>query len=209
MPRVSDVSPPPERLGGASWLDKRLILGVLLVLGSVLAGARVLASADQTQVVWAASHDLAAGTVLADRDLTLARARLFDSSSHYVAGSKPIGYVLLRPVSGAELLPVDAVSAPGQVSDRREVAVPVLAGHVPGDLDRGQLVDLYVTPDDKRGRPRLVLESLTVADVSHAGGLGASGQEQPVLLSVSPAQVLLVVQAISEGRIDLVRVPRR
>lgn len=210
---MSDPSPRATRLPVASWLDKRLLLGVALVLTSVLVGARALAAADTSQLVWSATHDLAVGTVIADGDLTLARARLFDVTSRYLAGDKPTGYVVSRPISGRELVPADAVRRPGPQSARREVTVPVQAGHLPPDLQRGQQVDLYVTPDDKavqRGRaagPRLVLPALTVADVVRGSGLGAGGQDQPVVLAVAPEQVLAVVQALSEGRIDLVRVP--
>lgn len=204
---MSDLSPPAPRLAPASWLDKRLILGVALVLGSVLLGARLLAGADTSQPVWSAAHDLAAGTVLAEGDLTLARAKLFDSSARYVAGEMPVGYVVQRAVSSRELLPVDALAAPGKETPSREVTVSVLSGHLPPDLARGEKVDLYVTPDDKSA-PRLVLSGLTVAGVTRNAGLGASGQDQPVVLTVSPAQVLPVVQALAAGRIDLVRVPR-
>jgi hypothetical protein len=210
---MSDPSPRASRLPTASWLDKRLLLGVALVLISVLVGARTLAAADTSQLVWSATHDLATGTVVTDGDLALERARLFDASSRYLAGDKPIGYVVSRPISDHELVPVEALRAPGPQASRREVTVPVLAGHLPPDLQRGQQVDLYVTPDDKavqRGHaagPRLVLEALTVADVVRSGGLGASGQDQPVVLAVAADQVLAVVQALSEGRIDLVRVP--
>lgn len=204
---MSDLSPAPARLGAASWLDKRLILGVLLVIGSVLVGARAMAGADQSQLVWSATHDLAAGSVLADDDLRLSRARLFGTSDRYLAGSKPVGYVVLRAVSGHELVPAASLSTPGNQVPRREVAVPVLSGHLPPDLARGEQVDLYVTPEDKALKPYLVLAALTVAAVTHDGGLGATGQDQPVVLSVSPGQVLAVVQALSAGRIDLVRVP--
>ncbi|MCW2542653.1 MAG: hypothetical protein JWM40_205 [Frankiales bacterium] len=211
---MADPSPQAARLRSPGWLDKRLVVGVALVLISVLLGARTLSGAQDTQLVWSASHDLAAGTVLAEGDLTLAKARLFGTSGRYLAGSKPVGYVVQRSVSAAELVPVDALAAPGKTALRREVTVPVLAGHLPPDLRRGEQVDLYVTPDDKavqRGvaaGPRLVLAALTVAEVVRSGGLGASGQDQPVVLAVAPGQVLGVVQALSEGRLDLVRVPR-
>ena len=204
---MSDPSPAPERLRPASWLDKRLVLGVLLVVGSVLGGAKALAGADQSQLVWSATHDLASGTVLADGDLTLSRARLFGTSDRYLAGAKPIGYVVLRPVSGHELLPAASLSTPGGAVARREVTVSVVSGHLPPDLSRGEQVDVYVTPEDKGVRPHLVLAGLTVAQVARDSGLGATGQDLPVVLSVAPGQVLAVVEALSEGRIDLVRVP--
>lgn len=213
------ASPAAPRLQSASWLDKRLVFGVLLVLTSVLAGARVLAGADDAQHVWAATHDLASGTVLVEGDLALSRVRLFDASSHYLAGDKPIGYVVQRAVARDELLPAGSLSAPGKLTPRREITVSVLTGHLPPDLARGEQVDLYVTPDDKGieravaarrpadALPRLVLAGLTVADVVQGDGLGATGSEQPVVLTVAPEQVLVLVQALSSGRIDLVRVP--
>ncbi len=217
---MSDVagSPKAARLGSPSWLDGRLVLGVLLVLVSVLLGAKVLASADTSQEVWVATHDLAPGSVLQDGDLRLGKARLFGTSSRYVAGSEPLGYVVQRGLSAGELLPVGALTAPGSDVPRREITVPVPSGHLPPDLARGEQVDLYVTPDDKTARrgtattdpfaPRLVLRAVTVAQVLRTAGLGSSGQEQPVVLSVDPSQVLAIVQALSEGRLDLVRVPR-
>ena len=58
-------SPRAARLAPPRWFDTRFVLGVVLVLTSVLVGARVLAGADTTQQVWLAARDLAPGTVLA------------------------------------------------------------------------------------------------------------------------------------------------
>lgn len=208
-----EMSPKAARLASPSWLDGRLVLGVVLVLVSVLIGAKVLAGADSSQQVWAATHDLAPGTVLTADDLGLRRVKLFNSSSHYLAGAKPLGYVVQRGVSRDELLPRDALSQPGGVGARREITVPVPAGHLPPDLAGGQQVDVYVTPDSKAARspaavePQLVLEGIIVARVVRSGGLGASGSEQPVVLQVQPGQVLVLVKAMSDGHLDLIRVP--
>jgi Flp pilus assembly protein CpaB len=208
-------SPKAARLGSPSWLDGRLVLGVVLVLVSVLVGAKVLASADTSQTVWVATHDLAPGTVLTADDLELGKVRLFGASKLYLAGNKPLGYLVQRGVSKSELLPRDALTQPGQDTPRREITVPVPTGHLPPDLVGGQQVDVYVTPDAKSARadakalvPRLVLEALTVSRIDRGGGLGSSGQDQSVVLGVDPAQVLVLVTAMSQGRLDLVRVPR-
>ncbi|MCW2598979.1 MAG: hypothetical protein JWM02_808 [Frankiales bacterium] len=212
-------SPKATRLGSPSWLDGRLVLGVLLVLVSVLVGAKVLAGADTSQQVWVATRDLAPGTVLASGDLQVGRVRLFGTSPLYVAGAKPVGYVVRRSISRDELLPVGSLNEPGTVVARRDITLPVPTGHLPPDLARGEQVDVYVTPDDKAAKrlptkgldpfaPRLVLQALTVSRVVRSGGLGSSGQDQPVVLSVDPGDVLALVAAMGEGRIDLVRVPR-
>lgn len=211
------ASPRANRLGQPRWLDGRLVLGVLLVLVSVLVGAKVLAGADTSQQVWVASHDLAPGTVVTDGDLRTGQVRLFGSSSRYVAGGKPLGYVVTRDVGAGELLPRASLERPGGQLARRDVTVPVAAGHLPPDLAHGQQVDVYVTPDDKAAKrasggadpyaPRLVLTGVAVSKVVRAGGLGATGADQPVVLSVDPGQVLALVQAMSQGTLDLVRVP--
>jgi flagella basal body P-ring formation protein FlgA len=216
---VSDApgSPPASRLASPSWLDARLVLGVLLVLVSVLVGAKVLAGADRSQQVWSATHDLAPGTVLAAADVELTKVRLFGTSGRYLAGPAPVGYVVLRSVGSRELLPHDALTAPGARVQRRDVTVAVAYGHLPTDLRSGDVVDLYVTPDDKalrRGEkgvdltvPRLVLSDVVVARVTRSSGLTSSGQTVPVVLTVDPGQVLAVVQALADGPVDLVRVP--
>lgn len=221
---MSDVpgSPRAPRLGSPSWLDTRLVLGVLLVLGSVLVGARVLSSADRSQQVWVTTRDLAPGTVLAADDLRSAQVRLFGSTSLYAGagGAKPTGYVVRRGLGSAELLPLAALARPEQDVAFRDVTVPVPSGHLPPELAHGDQVDIYVTPSDKAVRsgasgsglnalaPRLVLKGVTVQRVVRAAGLGASGQDQPVLLTVRPEQVLSVVSAMALGQIDLVEVPR-
>ncbi|MEO6204316.1 MAG: SAF domain-containing protein, partial [Mycobacteriales bacterium] len=83
---VSDppASPRASRLAAPGWLDTRLVLGVLLVLASVVVGARVLSSADRSQTVWVLTRDLAPGAELTSDDLTVARVRLFTDGAEYI-----------------------------------------------------------------------------------------------------------------------------
>lgn len=215
-------SPRASRLASPSWFDGRLVLGVLLVLVSVLVGAKVLSSADRSQQVWVATHDLAVGTVLAPGDLEVGRVRLFGNSERYAAATSGLaGYVLRRSLGSHELLPVAALSRPDEQVAARDVSVPVASGHAPGDLRHGDQVDVYVTPDAKTGQragpvvkggpdpfsPRLVLTGVAVSAVRTSGGLSSSAQDQPVVLTVAPTQVLTLVQAMAQGQINLVRVP--
>src|SRR3954467_2461419 len=70
------AGPVARRVRPPRWLDLRLAPGVLLVLGSVLVGARVVSAADATVPVWSATGDLAAGTVLSADDLAAVPGRL-------------------------------------------------------------------------------------------------------------------------------------
>jgi SAF domain len=141
-PERADVpGPVPRRVRPPRWLDLRLVLGVLLVLGSVLIGARVLSSADATVPVWAAAGDLAAGTVLTGDDLVAVDVRLDDTAGAYLStGTRPAGRALARSVSRGELVPRAALAGPPSLV---QVALPVQAGYVPPGLTRGRLVDVY------------------------------------------------------------------
>ena len=211
------ASPRANRLASPGWLDTRLVLGVLLVLTSVVVGARVLSSADRSQTVWATTRDLAPGTQLTEGDLTRMRVRLFSHSENYVRGSgpAPTGYFLRRGVGAGELLPFNALTKPGADLSFRYLTVPVERGHLPPDLRSGAQVDVYVSPESKAGTtataagpPRLVVRSVTVLLRRQSGGLSASNDDEPVVLRVRPADVPLLLAAMSEGRIDLVGVPR-
>ena len=148
---MSDVptSPIAKRLAPPSWLDGRLVLGVLLVLVSVVVGARVLASADRSEFVWAAASDLTAGSQLGEGDLVAVRVRLFETGPSYLRadGEPPLGYLVRRGVGAGELLPEQSLARPGADVDFRLVTVPVEAGHYPPTLREDQRVDLWVTPE--------------------------------------------------------------
>ena len=148
-PADAPAPPVPRRVRPPRWLDLRLVLGVLLVLGSVLLGARVVGAADATIPVWAAQGDLAAGTVLTEDDLTVVDVRLDAVAEGYLAGSvRPAGRTLARAVGAGELLPRAALEAPSELV---QVALPVQAGWVPPGLQRGRLVDVYAVADPAAG----------------------------------------------------------
>ena len=211
------ASPRANRLATPGWLDGRLVLGVLLVLVSVVVGARVLSSADRSQTVWAAARDLAPGTELTADDLHRTRVRLFGSDTRrYVSGGAPVGYVLRRGVGADELLPYYALVKPTDDVAFRQVAVPVARGHLPPTLAAGMQVDVYVSPQSRAGAtpvaaapPRLVVRNVTVLQRPRSSGFtGGASVDEAIVLRVRPTEVPLLLAAMSEGRIDLVGVPR-
>lgn len=227
-------SPRASRLATPGWLDGRLVLGVLLVLVSVVVGARVLSSADRSTLVYAVRADMAAGSEVLPDDVEPVRVRLFDSAAEYLSASSPLppGYVLRRAVGAGELLPREAVRPTGAEVDYRIVTVAVDSGHLPASLQPRQQVDVWVTPDldgrpdgapageqEEGGAPaatgeelelrgaQLVLQGVTVFAVTREGGFAGS-TATPVELQVSPRDVAKVVSAMALGTIDLVKVPR-
>lgn len=223
----SPASPAARRLATPRWLDARLVLGVLLVLLSVLVGARVLSGADRSQLVWATDRALAPGSVLTEGDLVPVRVRLFDSAGLYLDAAQPapVGYVASRGLGAGELVPDDALRRPEVDVDFRLVTVLVELGHVPPDLVDGQQVDVWVTPAREPGAApatpqqpaagalqlsgsEVVLSATTVATGPPEAGFSTGGAAAPVVLQVRPDDVARLLSATSLGRIDLVRVPR-
>ncbi|MGY1637734.1 SAF domain-containing protein [Geodermatophilus sp. SYSU D00742] len=196
------TGPVPRRVRPPRWLDLRLVLGVLLVLGSVLAGARVVAAADATVPVWSATGDLAAGTVLTAADLVAVDVRLDAAAGAYLAAStQPEGRTLARAVSGGELLPRASLEEPAELV---QVALPVQAGHVPPGLVRGQVVDVYAVADPTVGSTgpsdvSLVVGAAPVQAISGRaeGVLSTATTTVQVVVSVPVARAAAVLAAIA------------
>ncbi|MCZ2829696.1 SAF domain-containing protein [Modestobacter sp. VKM Ac-2986] len=207
------AGPAPRRVRPPRWLDLRLVLGVLLVLGSVLIGARVVSAADATVPVWSAAGDLAAGTVLAEDDLVAVPVRLDDAADAYLATStRPGGRVLARAVRAGELLPRSVLEeATGGV----QLALPVQAGYVPPSLAHGQLVDVYAVADPAVGADAatggdvdLVLSAAPVQAVTGRGEgvLSTSSTTLQVVVAVEAEEVPEVLTAIGgRGLVVVVR----
>jgi hypothetical protein len=211
--RVSELpAPSATRLKTPSWLDGRLVIGVVLVLLSVVGGAKIIASSQRYDVMWAASRDIAPGTTLIKADLVQVDVRFKDHGALYIsaAGASPVGRVTVSPLANGQLIPLAAVPATPPPAVRL-VTIPVARLHMPRGNDlHGVQVDLYVTPKTPSGqaqaKPQLVLANVIIADTivdSSLGGDDGSG----VVLSVPIAFVDAVVAAAQLGSVDLVRVP--
>lgn len=213
---VGDLaSPSAQRLVPKRWLDVRAVLGIVLLLGSMVGGARLFAAAGHETAVWAAAHDLAPGERLSTADLTRVRVRLNGAAAGYLTGSAPAGYVVVRFVAARELLPAGALATSVRADQSRLVTVPVQAGHLPPDLVPGDRVDVYLTPRSAGGPgvaggalpPTLVLAAAVVQ--SRPGGSRAFGADAAlsVVLVVPTERVADVVRAAESGAVDLVAVP--
>jgi hypothetical protein len=193
-------SPQAARLRRTRWLDLRLIIGVLLVLGSVVVGTRVIAAADHTVPVLVASADLAPGQPLTS-DLVESRQVMLEGNlDRYVTGDVGHGYVVVRAVSAGELLPRSSIGPATDDRALRYVTIPLPAAEVPVGLGRGDLVDVWqVPPPDTADRAATRLLSgvgVTEAD-SHDGGLAPSSGQARVTLAITA-----VTSVRSEAELD-------
>jgi hypothetical protein len=182
----------PRRVRPPRWLDLRLVLGVLLVLASVLLGARIVSAADATVPVWAVTGDLAAGTQLSVDDLVAVEVRLDGAAAAYLSTTtRPEGRTLARAVRAGELLPRTALE---EAEELVQLALPVQSGYVPPGLARGQLVDVYAVGDPAAGATAMADGSVTLV-VRRAPVQAISGRSEGVLST--PTAAIQVVVAVS------------
>ena len=210
---TESASPAAARLRRPRWSDPRLLIGVLLVCGSVVLGARVMAAADDTSAVWSVSGDHRAGTPVESSDLRAVDVHLGDGAERYVAAEESIedGRVWARDVHGGELLGT-AATAPPDVREVAQLPLIVGPGSLPSDLSSGDRVDVWVSrgPDSSvRGKAVLVLDGMRVASVvASPASMGGDLSGYRVLLALeedSPDRLGKALGAISAGDVTLVR----
>lgn len=196
--------PSARRIARWQWRDLRLWFGLALIVVSMLAGARLLSSSQESVTVWRAVRDLAPGAVPEVEPVTVV---LGDSASAYAVASTPLAGRMRMPVAAGALIPAGA-TASVETAQSRQVTVAVDPLHAPVDLAAGDIVDVWATPSSagqSTGVPVLVLPKALVLQ-SSPDALGVAGQ-LAVVIEVAADEVTQVVTAVRTGQVDLVEVP--
>lgn len=213
-PAQTTPTRPATRSGTPGWRDPRLWVGVVLVAGCVLLGARLVGGADETVQVWATGVDLGVGDTLAADDLVARRVRFEEVAEldRYLRADRalPADLALLRPVGAGELVPRAALgdaTAAGVV----EVPLSVAVAAVPSSVTQGSLVDVYVAgAGAEPGAPaQLVLDDVVVVDAPPVGdGFGSTGERQ-VVLAVGEEQADRLARALGAAAGGAVTITRQ
>ena len=186
--------PNAQRASAPGWRDPRLWFGVALVAASVLVGALVLGTSDDTVAVWAAADTMGPGHTLTADDLTVRRVGFADAADAalYVGADEqlPSGLHLLHGVAAGELLPRAAVGS-SDATALRQVPVSVASDQVPGSVGEGDVVDVYLRPATRSGcsgtpvcSGHPVLAGVTVLDAPPADQAFGSGGGRMLVLGV-------------------------
>ncbi len=203
------ASPPASRLRRSRWRDPRLWLGVVLVLASIVVGARVVAAADDTVAVWVLDVEGTAGMDVGADDVRSADVHFSDASDagrYLVADTSfPSGLRLVHDVAAGELLPVSAVTdAAEDVPAQLPLGVP--GSGMPSDLARGDVVDIWAVPTAAGRHSTLVLGPVPVVAVATAGQGGVGGDRQVVVSLPSDVDLAAVLDRLREASVVLIRV---
>ncbi len=198
-------SEPARRVERPRWRDTRLLVGVLLIVLSVVLGARFIDGATQSGRWLSVTHSLPAGHVLAASDLLAVKAHLPAASAgqYFAAPASALeGKTLTRSLAAGELLAADAVSADHQ-QPSRVVPLVVKAGRLPA-MAAGDRIDVYVLSRPTAGGVSRETRVLTNVEFIGAEVLGSG--ETSVQVRVAPADAVTAIAASQSERVDLVRI---
>lgn len=182
-------STPTLRTRRARWKDGRLLLGVLLVAITALAGAKLLSAADDTTAVWAAKRDIPIGTTISGDDLTTMNVRFTsdDAAGQYVAADAELkGLVVTRPISKGEFVPRGAATTKSD-SERTELPLSIATGRLPSDTAVGDHVDVWVVPKDQPAK--MLWAQVRVVQVDAVKGVSGSSARRQVLVGLETKDV--------------------
>jgi hypothetical protein len=207
-------STPSQRTTRARWKDGRLVLGVLLVAVTALAGAKLLSAADDTTSVWAAKRVIPAGARISADDLTSARVRFTsdDSARQYVASVADLsGMIAVRQIGAGEFVPKEATATEVD-SERTELPLSVQAGRLPADLAIGDQVDIWVVPKandaGEQTAARRLWDKVRVVQIDSIKSVTSGTTRRQVLVGLETSQLGKLpsgLAAISLGEPVLVR----
>jgi hypothetical protein len=199
---VSELAPmtaPAPRLRRPGWRDPRLIVGLVLLFGSVAVGARLVAEAGQLRAVYAAKTALPPGTALTAEVLRVVRVRVEGTGAGYLDADSPLpeGALLVRAIGEGELIPMAAIGSSASLSVR-PVVIP-FDGPPPGGLEAGGRADIWAAAPHREQSgggyqaPRQIARAVEIFAVSGPGtGLnsGRSGSMEVLIPEQALPEVL-------------------
>lgn len=190
-PSGDHASPPALRNTRSRWRDTRLWIGVLIVLASVVVGARLLAAADRTVEVWQLSDGVSAGTAIDTGSVHAVRVHFDDASAEarYLAADQaiPDDATVTRDVGPGELLPVDAIGSRA-TADVVQLPLLVPANGFPSNLAVGDRVEVWATSGETGGHDPAaqVLAGAQVVAMS-SGDFATSTSDRSVVVALGAA----------------------
>ena len=204
---------PARRLHGPGLRDPRLVIGVVVMGLSVIAGSLVLGDHAAAHTALVLRHRVHAGEALGEADVRPAPVDLADRRSsvrYFLDGARLRGGSSAdRELAAGELLPRSAVSADGDRS-LTELPLSVAVDDLPATVHVGSTVDVWVLPEsakaDVEPRAELVLDEVPVVRIGGDGGALAPQSTRQVIVGVDGAAGLgRILGRAASGRVLITR----
>ncbi|GEK80070.1 hypothetical protein [Agrococcus baldri] len=184
-----------------TWMDPRLVIGVVLVLASLAGVWFVVQQSARTETAWAATRTLLPGDTVAAGDVQQVDVRLPQSQDRYLdASADPVGMIVASTVGEGEVLPLRALG--DATSEDRAAVVVDIQGALPRSVRAGSLVDIWTAPPTEEGyeAPAVLIDDAIVVGVVEDEGILASAAQQLELL-VPTDETSLLLEAMSNEHV--------
>lgn len=208
--------------------DPRAVVGIFVTLAALAASVAFWVSSSDTRAVVIATHDLPAGAILSNADLSITYIRADDAVYTAAVPSETLDAVVGRQLG--EPIHAQQVLARAQLADQfglgaDQVAITIPAhpdSAVDGRLKPGDWVQVLETVTDKdrnEAHAHQVLQRVQVFEVGRDTSLessvvtstdlsgGARGPITSVTLAVTPDQALQLAEARRTGELDILLLP--
>ncbi|MEQ1735332.1 MAG: hypothetical protein ABL886_02735 [Rhodoglobus sp.] len=192
----------------AVLLDPRLVIGVLLVVGSIAGVVGIVSTADRTVEVYAAAAALSPGDRVRSGDLRVHNVRLDAATARYlVPGDIPAeGVIVTRPLSTGELIPVSAV---GDVDGGRLAPLVLrVESSLAASVTAGATVDVWASRrngDRTFVDPAVIVSGAVVVRLVESRTIVVAGDVTAIEVLVPRSRIAVVLEAIAnEASISIV-----
>lgn len=198
--KSNSTQPVGQRRGRGVAIDPRLVIGLALVGISVIGVWGVVAAADETIPVYAATTPLAPGDRVRVDDLTQRAVKIDDAGTLYlVPGDIPdAGVVVTRPVGAGELVPFAAVGSAESV--RLASIVLSVDGQVASAVVPGATVDLWASREGENGEfgvPSAVVTGAVVVRLVESEGFVGAGETTAVEVLVPRGRIARLLESVA------------
>lgn len=191
--------------GRRTRVDPRLIIGIVLVAGSIAGVVGVVQSTAQTTTVYALGQAVAAGDTITAEQLTAVEVSAATPTKLYLTEASAESYIATRPIGAGELVPLTALGDADTSSAAVVVSIP---GELPGGISTGTTVEIWSAAAGERmgtyDAPQVLVAQAQVIRVIEQDDFVATAQVD-VELRIPDDEVATVMSATSNGaRLQLV-----
>ncbi|WP_282852622.1 SAF domain-containing protein [Gulosibacter sediminis] len=191
--------------GRRTRVDPRLIIGIVLVAGSIAGVVGVVQSTAQTTTVYALGQAVAAGDTITAEQLTAVEVSAATPTELYLTEASAESYIATRPIGAGELVPLTALGDADTSSAAVVVSIP---GELPGGISTGTTVEIWSAAAGERmgtyDAPQVLVAQAQVIRVIEQDDFVATAQVD-VELRIPDYEVATVMSATSNGaRLQLV-----
>lgn len=201
-----------ERQASVGWRNRRVLLGVVLLLVATLSAAFLLRAANHTAAVYVATRDVPAGARVVAADVRVVDAGLPASERRAYLAPAPhstLGRMTVVSIAAGEFIARADLRPAGASRSVALVDLPATAtAAVQGALVPGDHVEVLATVTNAQGATStsVLLPDAEIRSIATSNsGFGSAAQFAGIVVAVAPRMLPEVAQAANQDKLTIAR----